>query len=85
MGHKKCKQSTRSNVFWPGPGFRRPCRFMEPRFREPLNGGTRSMNPLLEEALLSTVSWLRCRREFQPSFQELPSDEGACSHLSRQR
>lgn len=71
MGHKKCKQSTRSNVFWPGPGFRRPCRFMEPRFREPLNGGTRSMNPLLEEALLSTLSWLRYRRQFQPSSQEL--------------
>lgn len=44
---------------------------MEPRFREPLNGGTRSMNPLLEEALLSTLSWLRYRRQFQPSSQEL--------------
>lgn len=67
MGHEKCKQSTRTNVFWPGPGCRRPCRFMELRFREPLNSGTRCMKPLLEEALLSTLSWLLCRRQFQPS------------------
>lgn len=67
MGHEKCKQSTRSNVFLPGPGFRRPCRFMEPRFREPLNSGTRSMSPLLEGSpavhsqlatVLATVSTL---------------------------
>lgn len=35
-----------------------PCRFMELRFREPLDSGTGSMKPLLEEALLSTLSWL---------------------------
>lgn len=58
MGHEKCKQSTRSNVFGLArvPGV--PCRFMEPRFREPLDSGTRGMKPLLEEALLSTLSWL---------------------------
>lgn len=38
-----------------------PCRFMEPRFREPLDSGTCSMKPLLEEALLSTLSWLLSR------------------------
>lgn len=35
------------------------------------NSGTSSMNPLLEEALLSTLSWLLCRRQFQHSSQEL--------------
>lgn len=31
---------------------------MDPRFREPPNGGTSSMKPLLEEGLLSTLSLL---------------------------